>query len=46
MHAISENVEVFKIESKKDKNNKQVAATFLLPGDSGQVVIKVTLFIN
>ena len=42
MHAISEQVEIIKVESKYDAASKKfIAATFLKPGDQGGVIIRV-----
>lgn len=41
MHAISEQVEIIKVESKYDAASKKfIAATFLKPGDQGGVIIR------
>jgi translation elongation factor EF-1alpha len=42
MHAITEQVEILKVEAKLDKaTKKNVVATFLKPGEEGTVIIKV-----
>ncbi len=43
IHAVSENIEIIKVESKVNKENKTVPASYLLPGETGNVVIKVSL---
>lgn len=41
MHAITEQVEILKVEAKLDKaTKKNVVATFLKPGEEGTVIIK------
>lgn len=47
MHAIAEEAEIADIEGKVDKQSKKtLKATFLRPGETGKIVIKVNYFCN
>jgi hypothetical protein len=46
MHAIAEQVEIFKVEAKYDPvSKKNINATFLKSGEQGTVTIKVLIHI-